>query len=100
MKYEDKLKSKDFYKLYVLWLNEKAIYVGVTTNINNRIRSHRLDKNFNKYSIIEMFENKKEAYSAERCIIKFMSVCGVDSLFKNATMPAEMIVQKHHIYKK
>lgn len=96
----EELKNKDLYKLYVLWQDENPIYVGVTTNIDNRIRSHRTNKTFNSFSVIEIFKNKKEAYAAERCIIKFMSVCGIEESFINATTSREIIVFKHRIFKR
>lgn len=59
------------YYLYALLKDNKAIYVGVTNQIKNRINNHRGDKEFDKYKIIKTYNNKKEALIAENAIIRF-----------------------------
>jgi predicted GIY-YIG superfamily endonuclease len=62
------------YLVYVLIKDKCPIYVGLTTNIKSRILRHRKDKLFDGYLIIEEFDKKEEAFTAERAIIKFMSI--------------------------
>jgi predicted GIY-YIG superfamily endonuclease len=62
------------YSVYVLIKDKCPIYVGVTTNIKNRIARHRIDKLFDGYLIIEEYHKKEDAFTAERSIIKFMSI--------------------------
>lgn len=60
--------------VYALIKNEKPIYVGCTSNIKNRVRSHKLTKDFDGYVIIEKYSNKKDALLVENGIIKFISM--------------------------
>jgi predicted GIY-YIG superfamily endonuclease len=65
------------YKVYVLIKNDNPIYVGVTTNIKQRIENHKRTKDFDSYVIIKKYDDKKEALAAECGIIRYLS------LFKN-----------------
>lgn len=65
------------YKLYSLIKNDKPIYVGVTSNIKQRIIAHTKNKDFDSYLIIKSYSDKKEANIAECGIIRYLS------LFKN-----------------
>lgn len=65
------------YKVYVLIKNDNPIYVGVTTNIKQRIENHKRTKYFDSYVIIKKYDDKKEALAAECGIIRYLS------LFKN-----------------
>ena len=69
--------SKQSYKVYVLIKNDNPIYVGVTTNIKQRIENHKRIKDFDSYIIIKKYDDKKEALAAECGIIRYLS------LFKN-----------------
>ena len=61
--------------LYVLVSKTKPVYVGVTSNIEGRTLRHKQKgKGFDKVLEIETFSNKKEAFAAERCLIKYLSV--------------------------
>jgi predicted GIY-YIG superfamily endonuclease len=65
------------YKLYVLINLDTPIYVGVTCNITQRCRKHKaLGKVFTRHVILEQFKEKKDAYTAERAIIKYLSAFG------------------------
>ena len=59
------------YHLYVLLKDNNPIYIGVSTNVKNRISSHKKDKDFSEVYIIKSYSNKKEAYAAENSIIRF-----------------------------
>lgn len=65
------------YKVYVLIKNDNPIYVGVTTNIKQRIENHKRTKDFDSYIIIKKYDDKKESLAAECGIIRYLS------LFKN-----------------
>ena len=84
----DKIQTKKW-QLYVLVKsNSKTpIYVGVTSSIEQRIRKHKLLKDFDSYYIIESFEDKKSAYSAERAIIKYLSIFKNDNIKNCLYMP-------------
>ena len=59
------------YNLYVLTKDSKPIYVGVTTNITQRKRKHKLTKSFDSMKIIKRYKDKKLAYAAENSLIRF-----------------------------
>lgn len=63
------------YFVYVLKLENNPIYVGVTSNLEKRKMAHKYSgKTFDSIVIIETFSNKVDALTAERAIIKFLSV--------------------------
>ena len=62
------------YLVYVLIKNKQPVYIGCTSNIINRINKHRKSKDFDRHVIIEKYDNKKEALSAERSLIKYVSL--------------------------
>lgn len=66
--------------LYVLINDSIPIYVGVTSNIKNRLLVHRSKgKQFTNHLEIETFKEKAHAFAAERSIIKYLSVFGDDT---------------------
>jgi predicted GIY-YIG superfamily endonuclease len=60
--------------LYVLIKDNNPVYVGLSTDIETRIKKHRTNKHFDKYLVLESFDDKKQALAAERCIIKFYTL--------------------------
>lgn len=62
------------YSVYVLIKDGLPVYVGCSTNVFLRAKSHKKTKVFDSYYIIESFKNKKEALAAERCIIHFYAL--------------------------
>jgi len=59
--------------LYILNCDNKCFYIGITTDLNNRIRQHQsgqstFTKRFKKIALvyIEEFENKKDAVAREK----------------------------------
>lgn len=67
--------------VYVLINNKKAVYVGYSSNISQRIRKHKLEKEFDSYTIISHHETRDHALLAERSIIKFLSIFGSDEIY-------------------
>lgn len=57
-------RKKGMYWLYFLYDYDEVIYVGVTTNLDNRLKAHS-DKNFNRIAI-KKYDYKADALSAER----------------------------------
>ena len=66
--------GKKHYHVYVLIKDSKPVYVGCSVNVKNRISCHKKTKDFSHYIIIESFNNKKEAFAAERMLIKYNSI--------------------------
>lgn len=62
------------YSVYLLLKDENPVYIGMSSNMKNRLCYHKKTKDFNYYVIIEKFKNKKEALAAERAIIKYISI--------------------------
>jgi len=67
--------AKEIHFLYALIKKNKPVYVGVSSNIRNRIKQHKRNgKDFDKYVIIKRFDDKKKAFIAENSIILFNSL--------------------------
>jgi hypothetical protein len=66
--------SNLFYYVYALFYNEMPVYVGCTTDIENRIRAHKTGKKFDSYRIIYQNSNKGKALQFERACIVFLKV--------------------------
>lgn len=67
--------------LYVLINEGKPIYVGVSYSVKDRIKQHiKSGKQFDKHIIIESFAIKESALAAERCLIKYLSLFGDESI--------------------
>lgn len=62
------------YSVYVLIKNGLPVYVGCSTNMVNRLRFHKINKDFDSHVIIESFKDKRHALAAERSIINFYSL--------------------------
>lgn len=62
------------YKLYVLTLKKHPIYVGVSCNVEKRIKNHKPIRQFDGYVIVKEYNDKKEALSAECGIIRYLSI--------------------------
>ena len=61
------------YSVYVLFYEDKPIYVGCTSDIENRLRQHRSTKIFNEYQIIYSDMDKSKAYKFESICILFLN---------------------------
>ena len=67
------------YHVYVLVNVDTPVYVGVTSNVIQRCQRHKhLGKVFTRHVILERYKEKKDAYTAERAIIKYLSAFGND----------------------
>lgn len=54
---------------YILISNNNIIYIGCSSNLYKRLYQHKRNKSFDKILLIE-FENKKDAFNNEKCLIK------------------------------
>jgi len=68
------------YYIYVLLLNNNPVYVGLSTNVNNRISKHKKNKIFDSYVILRSFKDKERALNYEKGIIDFMTFFNKNSL--------------------
>jgi len=66
------------YVVYLLIKDKKPIYIGCSVNLKNRLKSHRLSKEFDSYIVLKQYSDKKEALSAENALIRFISIFGGD----------------------
>jgi len=60
------------YHIYLLILKEKAVYVGCSKKVKERISKHKKDKDFDSYMVIREFKDRKRALDFEKGIISFM----------------------------
>ena len=68
--------SKKNYYLYVLY-NQKSltpVYIGLSSKLKQRVNRHKKDKIFDSVAVIDSYTSKKEGLTAERCLIKFVSL--------------------------
>lgn len=66
------------FTLYILIKNDKPIYVGCTSNLGRRIKTHRSSKDFDDYIVLKEYDNKYDALTAENSLIRFISMFGGD----------------------
>jgi len=66
------------YEVYLLIKDKKPVYIGCSVNLKNRLKSHRLSKDFDSYIVLKRYSDKKEALSAENALIRFISIFGGD----------------------
>lgn len=65
------------YYVYILMKNERPVYVGMSKNIEQRIKTHRSKRpkgEFDGYSIFFKSKSKQECLLVERSLIKFSSL--------------------------
>jgi len=67
-------KFSKIYHVYCLVKDSIPIYVGMSKDINQREKSHRINKDFDYIFIIKSFDNKKDALICENGIIRFISI--------------------------
>lgn len=60
--------------LYILINGNNPVYVGLTSDIETRLKNHRSKKKFERHLVLESFKDKKQGLAAERCIIKFYTL--------------------------
>lgn len=68
------------YKVYALVKDKKCVYVGCTFNLDGRLKTHKVTKDFDECVTIEHFNNKKDALACERAIIKYLSMFGENDI--------------------
>lgn len=61
------------YKVYVLIKDKQPVYIGCTSNLENRLKAHSRIKVFDSYIVIKTFDNKEDALICENGIIRFVS---------------------------
>ena len=64
------------YCVYLLIKDKKPVYIGCSVNLKNRLKSHRLSKDFDSYIVLKQYNDKKQALSAENALIRFISIFG------------------------
>ena len=52
------------YEVYLLIKDKKPVYIGCSVNLKNRLKSHRLSRDFDSYVVLKRYSDKKEALSA------------------------------------
>lgn len=71
---------KKKHSVYLLIKDGNPIYVGCSSNVISRIRSHRFKgKEFDKYIILKVYDSKRDALLAENAIIHFISLYGSEN---------------------
>lgn len=61
------------YDVYFLLKNDNVIYIGCSSNVENRIKQHKKIRDFDSYFIYMWFTNKEQALICERMCIKLLS---------------------------
>jgi predicted GIY-YIG superfamily endonuclease len=56
--------------LYYLYDKNKIVYIGITKNLYNRIKSHKKTKIFDRYEILKIFGDRFYALKEENNLIK------------------------------
>lgn len=79
------------WSVYFLYLNSEIIYIGCTSNIKQRMSSHKQKRKFDSYSIHYYSSDKDRAESVEKILIRF-SKMHTDLKLENK--------QTHNYYKK
>lgn len=64
------------YSVYILIKDKKAVYVGCSCNVPNRVSKHKATKNFDKHVVLKCYESKQLALNAENAIIRFLTMFG------------------------
>ena len=64
------------YKVYVLIRNGKAVYVGCSKNVPQRLSYHKKLKDFDNHIILKSYKTRKDALSVENGLIKFITLFG------------------------
>lgn len=71
-----------FHSVYVLYKKNTPVYVGVTKDLDNRMKSHKLNKDFDSYSVVFNHSSRKEALKVERSLITAVRFINPESLNK------------------
>lgn len=64
------------HSVYILISKGKAVYIGCSCNVLNRLSKHRKDKEFDSHIVLKTYKSKKEALIAENSIIRFLNLFG------------------------
>jgi hypothetical protein len=79
------LDKREFFT-YVLFNDNKPIYVGSTSSLKARINSHKKDKGFDRYLLLGPFFNEDAArFSEKSCISLMKAIFPNNVLNKNST---------------
>lgn len=71
------------YAVYILISDREPVYIGCTSNIKQRLISHKSEKNFNSCFILKSYDTKRDALIAENSLVRFVSVFGDDNIIVN-----------------
>lgn len=72
--YVEEKMNKEKHYVYGLFKDDNIIYVGITRldRFYDRINTHKLDKDFNGYSILSETNSKTNAISIEKALYQFI----------------------------
>ena len=59
--------------VYGLYQDDLLVYVGITKNIHNRIKSHKRDKKFTSYRLLQLHTDRFYAMKQEHDLIEEMN---------------------------
>lgn len=62
----------EFWHVYILYRNGTPVYVGCTANIDQRMRNHKKNKNFDSYDIFYSNGIKQRCLNIEKTLINFV----------------------------
>jgi predicted GIY-YIG superfamily endonuclease len=79
------------YWVYILTLKSEPVYVGMTSDILSRLKTHKKNKCFDNYTIVDVFDLKSDALISERSIIKYLSI------FKNKNIINGLYTRFSHL---
>ncbi len=71
------------YSVYCLIKDGNPFYVGMTSNIKVREKSHKIDKDFDYLFVIKNYQTKKDALIAENSILRFLSLLNLETEFNS-----------------
>ena len=85
------------YYIYILTKEKKPVYVGITLNYSQRIRTHRYNKkiDFDSYIVLDSYKDKKTALAVERSIYK-----GIFTFMNDTCMNKVNILFAYDVLKK
>lgn len=68
--------NSSMYYVYLIKLKNNTIYIGFTTDLKERIKTHRREKQIKGLIYYEAYQNKNDALDRERQLKKYKSAWG------------------------
>lgn len=69
------------YAVYCLIKNGNPFYIGMTSNVKNREKSHKKNKEFDYLFVIKKYKTKRDALIAENSLLRFLSILDIEPKF-------------------